>query len=171
MNDPIDLDALRGPWLPTDSDMPEYLSAAKRVNLRKSAWLSSWWVGHGKDESCQIEGPPNHWFWLAYILLGLVDQKDAPYSDDAPLPFSPAYLRAALAELTTSRARDAEVAELVAKWREDADSAEQEAELTDTGSASYTAMLDERAAVLRECATDLAALLPFQRSDDKGDAT
>ena len=34
----------------------EYLSGAKRANLDKSAWLSDWFVGTGKDESCYLEG-------------------------------------------------------------------------------------------------------------------
>ena len=77
------------PWMPTDADMSGGVAAAKRIHVIRndeSNW--SWWVGHGKDESCQIEGTPNHWFWLAYALVGLVPKSDCPYSEDKPLPFS-----------------------------------------------------------------------------------
>ena len=30
--------------------------AAKRIHLVPSEWLADWWVGYGKDESCQFEG-------------------------------------------------------------------------------------------------------------------
>ena len=33
-----------------------YESGAKRANLRKSDWLDDWFVGYGKDKSCQFEG-------------------------------------------------------------------------------------------------------------------
>ena len=33
-----------------------YERGAKRANLRKSEWLPDWFVGFGKDESCQFEG-------------------------------------------------------------------------------------------------------------------
>ena len=29
---------------------------SKRTNIRISEWLPDWFVGHGKDESCQFEG-------------------------------------------------------------------------------------------------------------------
>ena len=32
------------------------ITAAKRVHLEPSDWLEDWWVGYGKDESCQFEG-------------------------------------------------------------------------------------------------------------------
>lgn len=32
------------------------ISGAKRANLDKSEWLTDWFVGTGKDESCQFEG-------------------------------------------------------------------------------------------------------------------
>lgn len=32
------------------------ISGGKRANLRESDWLSDWFVGYGKDESCQFEG-------------------------------------------------------------------------------------------------------------------
>lgn len=31
-------------------------SGAKRANLRASEWLSDWFIGYGKDESCFFEG-------------------------------------------------------------------------------------------------------------------
>jgi hypothetical protein len=65
--------------------MPEYIRAAKRVHVSKSEWLPDWWVGYGKDDGCQIEGTQNHWRWLAHLLLGLVADRDAPYSEDKPL--------------------------------------------------------------------------------------
>lgn len=77
------------PWMPTGADMRGGITAAKRVHVvgpHSDDW--DWWVGHGKDESCQIEGTPCHWFWLAYLLIGLADHKDRPYSEDKPLPFS-----------------------------------------------------------------------------------
>jgi len=41
-----------------------YLSGGKRTHIGHSAWLDDWWVGWGKDESCQFEGP-----WLAMAVL------------------------------------------------------------------------------------------------------
>lgn len=32
------------------------VSGAKRANLEKSDWLGDWFVGYGKDTSCQFEG-------------------------------------------------------------------------------------------------------------------
>lgn len=34
----------------------EYISGAKRTNIIESEWLNDWFVGFGKDESCQFEG-------------------------------------------------------------------------------------------------------------------
>lgn len=31
-------------------------SGAKRANIVKSDWLGDWFVGYGKDQSCQFEG-------------------------------------------------------------------------------------------------------------------
>ena len=83
-------------WSPTIDDMPEGICVAKRIHVERARHMDNWFVGFGKDESCQIEGTANHWYWLAYALLGLVDEKDSPYSEDKPLPFSPAYIHAAL---------------------------------------------------------------------------
>ena len=32
------------------------ISGAKRANLTASDWIPDWFVGYGKDESCQFEG-------------------------------------------------------------------------------------------------------------------
>ena len=88
--------AVSDEWSPTIDDMPEGICVAKRSHVERERHMDNWFVGFGKDESCQIEGTANHWYWLAYALLGLVDEKDSPYSEDKPLPFSPAYIRAAL---------------------------------------------------------------------------
>ena len=32
------------------------ISGAKRANISKFEWLPDWFVGQGKDESCQFEG-------------------------------------------------------------------------------------------------------------------
>ena len=66
--------------------MPHYITAAKRVHIGKSDWMEDWWVGWGKDDSCQIEGTPNHWRWLAMLILGLGEPNEAPYSEDKPTP-------------------------------------------------------------------------------------
>ena len=34
----------------------EYICGAKRANLDISEWIADWFVGSGKDESCQLEG-------------------------------------------------------------------------------------------------------------------
>lgn len=34
----------------------KYISGAKRAHLSESEWLTDWFVGWGKDESCQLEG-------------------------------------------------------------------------------------------------------------------
>jgi hypothetical protein len=64
----------------------EYIVAAKRVHVIKSDWLDDWYWGFGKDESCSIEGPANHWRWLALILLGLVKPEDAPFDEQKEAP-------------------------------------------------------------------------------------
>ena len=33
-----------------------FISGAKRANIQPSIWLPDWFVGFGKDESCQFEG-------------------------------------------------------------------------------------------------------------------
>ncbi|MBA9071865.1 hypothetical protein FHR71_005658 [Methylobacterium sp. RAS18] len=87
----------------TLSEMPGRIRAAKRLNVVKSDWMSGWYVGHGKDESCQVEGTANHWNWLALIILGLADPKDAPYDEDKPLPVTPAEIRIALDVIPAAR--------------------------------------------------------------------
>lgn len=38
-------------------DWPDkYVDGAKRCNINYSEWLSDWFVGTGKDESCYLEG-------------------------------------------------------------------------------------------------------------------
>lgn len=88
---------------PALGHMPERIRAAKRVHVEASDGLSDWWVGYGKDHSCQIEGTANHWNWLALIILGLADQDEAPYDEDKPLPVDPADVRAALSALPAAR--------------------------------------------------------------------
>ena len=34
----------------------EYVRGAKRANIHKNEWFGDWFVGYGKDESCQFEG-------------------------------------------------------------------------------------------------------------------
>lgn len=87
----------------TLGEMPGRIRAAKRVNVVKSDWMSGWYVGHGKDGSCQIEGTANHWNWLALIILGLADPNDAPYDEDKPLPVTPAEIRIALDVMPAAR--------------------------------------------------------------------
>lgn len=48
---------------------PSYLDGGKRTNLKRSKWMGSWWVGYGKDESCQFEGPWSHMVILAAKIL------------------------------------------------------------------------------------------------------
>ena len=85
------------PWIPTDDDMPNAIAATKRIHVERSDAMDSWWFGYGKDQGCCIEGTPCHWYWLAYILLGLAKESDAPYTEDAPLPYSPKKIAACLA--------------------------------------------------------------------------
>ena len=82
-------DELRAKLAARLAEMPEGITAAKRIHVVKSDVLENWWVGFGKDESCQIEGTQNHWRWLALIILGLVDAKDAPYTKDIELDPDP----------------------------------------------------------------------------------
>jgi hypothetical protein len=67
--------------------------AAKRIHVSRYDAFDDWFVGWGKSEDCHAEGPANHWFWLAYLMLGLVEKADRPYNEDKPLPFSPQYIR------------------------------------------------------------------------------
>lgn len=48
---------------------PQHLSGGKRCNMETSNWLDDWWVGYGKDDGCQIEGPWHHWANLAAQIL------------------------------------------------------------------------------------------------------
>ena len=80
-------------WTPTVADIPEQLMAAKRIHVGRCDAFDDWFVGWGKSEDCHIEGTANHWFWLAYLILGLVKESDRPYNEDKPLPFSPQHIR------------------------------------------------------------------------------
>lgn len=75
---------------------PEYLRGAKRVNLVKSEWLNGWWVGHGKDEGCQIEGEWLDWVCLAAKIL----------ADPASEGVAPNLYRPDLADAMTAEQRD-----------------------------------------------------------------
>jgi hypothetical protein len=48
---------------------PRYLSGGKRTHIAASEWIDDWWVGFGKDESCQFEGPWHHMANLAARIL------------------------------------------------------------------------------------------------------
>ena len=99
-------------WMPTTEDMPQRLQAAKRTNIYRSEDLDNWWMGHGKDESCFIEGTANHWFWLAFTLIGLTKADECPYSEDAPLPYSKDYVCDAV---KNAAAKDVEIERLKAE--------------------------------------------------------
>lgn len=64
------------------------LSGGKRTNIGHSAWLDDWWVGWGKDSSCQFEGP---WEAMAILAAKILrhsnTQKVAPnlYQPNIPL--------------------------------------------------------------------------------------
>jgi hypothetical protein len=45
------------------------LSGGKRTRIAHSDWIDGWWVGYGKDESCQFEGPWQHLAILAAKIL------------------------------------------------------------------------------------------------------
>lgn len=45
------------------------LSGGKRTNIQHCDWMDDWWTGHGKDESCQFEGPWQHMAILAAMIL------------------------------------------------------------------------------------------------------
>lgn len=65
-----------------------FITGAKRAHLQPSEFMTDWWVGFGKDESCQFEGT-----WLdmvvvaAKILRHTNTKKVAPnlYQPDIPL--------------------------------------------------------------------------------------
>lgn len=64
------------------------MSGGKRANLGHSEWIDGWWVGWGKDESCQFEGPWEHMAILAAKILRHPNtQKVAPnlYMPDVPI--------------------------------------------------------------------------------------
>jgi hypothetical protein len=63
---------------------PDYLSGGKRTNLRVSEWLPGWWVGFGKDESCQFEGP-----WYDIVILAAKVLRDPATAIVAPNLYRP----------------------------------------------------------------------------------
>lgn len=48
---------------------PSFLRGGKRANLQQSESREDWWVGFGKDEGCQFEGPWSHMAILAAQIL------------------------------------------------------------------------------------------------------
>ncbi len=83
------------PWEPTIADMPsdipsdeeEWRRVTKRIQLQRVGFVGDWFMACGKSQDCKTEGQANHWFWLAYWLLGLVKTEDCPYALSKPLPF------------------------------------------------------------------------------------
>lgn len=64
------------------------LRGGKRANIRHSDALDNWWVGYGKERSCQFEGPWEHLAILAAKILRHPNtQKAAPnlYQPDIQL--------------------------------------------------------------------------------------
>lgn len=64
------------------------LSGGKRTNIDPAEGWDDWWVGYGKDTSCQFEGTWEHMAILAAKILRHPNtQKVAPnlYWPDAPL--------------------------------------------------------------------------------------
>lgn len=64
------------------------MRGGKRTNLSHSHNIDGWWVGIGKDESCQFEGPWEHMAILAAKILRHPNtQKVTPnlYQPDIPL--------------------------------------------------------------------------------------
>ena len=39
-----------------ENEFNDFISGAKRCNIKKSDWMGDWFVGSGKDESCFLEG-------------------------------------------------------------------------------------------------------------------
>lgn len=54
----------------TENDLEKIrLSGGKRTNIGHSEGIDDWWIGWGKDESCQFEGPWDHLAILAAKIL------------------------------------------------------------------------------------------------------
>lgn len=57
----------------------KYISGAKRANITESEWINDWFIGFGKDESCQFEG--NWWDIICFarnVLSSLNTKQCAP---------------------------------------------------------------------------------------------
>lgn len=52
----------------------DFLSGGKRCNIEDH---DGWWVGYGKDESCQIEGGWADWVELAKEILKADEERSA----------------------------------------------------------------------------------------------
>lgn len=64
------------------------MRGGKRANIEPSDWMGDWWVGYGKEESCQFEGPWLHMAVLAAKILRHPNTKqEAPnlYREDLEL--------------------------------------------------------------------------------------
>ena len=48
-------------------------SGSKRTNIRASHWLEDWFVGFGKDESCQFEGS---WYDMVCFARNILASKN-----------------------------------------------------------------------------------------------
>lgn len=67
-----------------------FMRGGKRANIGHSDWLDDWWVGWGKDESCQFEGPWLHMAILAAKILRHPNtQKVAPNLFQPDIPITP----------------------------------------------------------------------------------
>jgi hypothetical protein len=103
-----ELDALKAGYGLAGAVMDYNITAAKRVHVSADEYMTGWWAGYGKDESCQIEGTQNHWRWLALLLLGLANPQDAPYADDkaTPEPIARMFATIEALEAENKRLRD-----------------------------------------------------------------
>ncbi len=61
-----------------------YVSGAKRANISKSEALNDWWVGFGKDESCQFEG--SWWDMICFARNILAHENTAKVSPEFHRP-------------------------------------------------------------------------------------
>lgn len=60
----------------------DFISGGKRTNLmRAGEFLPNWWVGFGKDEGCQFEGPWEDIVRLARKIVAYADGEslDKPF--------------------------------------------------------------------------------------------
>ena len=69
----------------TDNGLEKvFLSGGKRTHIEHSDWIDDWWVGYGKDESCQFEGP-----WLAMAVLAAKILRHPNTEKEAPNLYLP----------------------------------------------------------------------------------